>query len=888
MPTFSRRPLRRLLNGAAPTDRRAASALLLGSVVEACEPRVLLAGAEPRLAVDPNDAINETSPIYANTQINDTIDAGGDVDLFRVSVHAGQQVEFDIDGFDTTGFDSEIRLFDAAGTQLAFSDDNLAPGESGTPVRDAYIAQTFAEAGDYYLGVTSHLNNDYDILTGEDDNANANSGDYTLVITFEGGVGNDPNDQASEVRSQTRVNDFTFNGSIDYLGDVSLIPIGVTAGQTVIFDVNDAWDNDQLDTELRLFDAAGNVVAVQDDESSATRNPYLQHTFAQTGLHYIGIAGYRNDNYNPFTGRGDGTADPSIGTDTGRFTLAVDFRDGDGNADPDDQAIEAVVTSGSRSFRGTLEYNNDVDVYGFRVDAGRTVRFDTDLEGDFGQFLDTEIRLFDDAGNELADNDDGNAPGEPNTLDSYLEYTFATAGTYYLAVADYRHDSYDVLTGVDTNATGRSYGRYTLHANYDGSTPIHSIQGTTATFSTLAGPSGWRTLTGQIRFPDLTAFPEPDAALDGDFDGDGQLDVVLYRQSANRWSLMSNGGPLAQDLGPVPTTLRDVRAGDYNGDGFTDLAGISTAGDAIWVGLSVGSALIWSNWQSLPTTTGWQNVRVGDFNGDGRDDLAMQTTSNGKWYFATAATSGDRFATASWGDSFGTTIQFAGIEVADVDGDGKDELIALNPVTGFWLVGFVNEEATFETWARWTTEARWTNVLVGDFDGDGRDDVAAQTATPTGDRDGVWYVAPSVLNENAAPEAVRGRFVGQKWSNRWNPAWGINTFRAADINGDGRTDLIGQADNGGWLVGVSTGESLAQGSGFDFASAAGLQPLPGTSFVLLGHQPTQPVDLANPTPPAPAPNAAAAFAMSEDDAPAAVVLDEAIGTATLDELFAAV
>ena len=310
--------------------------------------------------------------------------------------------------------------------------------------------------------------------------------------------------------------------------------------------------------------------------------------------------------------------------------------------------------------------------------------------------------------------------------------------------------------------------------------------------------------------------------LQGDFDGDGDLDVAVQQGGAGKWTLVARDGRESvvtanfADPGAGAVSYSQLHAGDFDGDGTDDIAVYNEAAGQWQVAITGGDGF--ANWQTLGSAVSWVNSRVGDFNGDGRDDIAIQENGAGKWYFMES--NGSRFVTDSWGDSVNINIRYSAIESGDVDGDGRDELLMLNSVTGFWLVGFVNQEETFETWARWTTEAAWTNVIVADFNGDGRDDIAAQTGTPGEGRDGVWYVAPSVINENVTPEQVRGRFVGQKWSDRWNPEWGITSVAAADVDGDGRADLIGRSATGGsFLVGRSTGDP---GTGFEFGTLAGL------------------------------------------------------------------
>ena len=77
---------------------------------------------------------------------------------------------------------------------------------------------------------------------------------------------------------------------------------------------------------------------------------------------------------------------------------------------------------------------NDVDFFEVQLDAGNQLRVDIDARV-LGSPLDRVLRLFDEFGNELAVSDDDTAPGESFTFDSFLDFTVASAGTYYIGVS---------------------------------------------------------------------------------------------------------------------------------------------------------------------------------------------------------------------------------------------------------------------------------------------------------------------------------------------------------------------------------------------------------------------------------------------------------------------
>ena len=129
---------------------------------------------------DPDDQAAEAVPVRGGFSYNGSINAT-DVDMFAVTVRAGETVQFDVD-HPFGMFDSVLRLFNSAGQELAFSDDDPAPGEAGG-AGEAYVRHTFAAAGTYYAGLSGAGNIAYDPATGEGD-ASGTTGPYQLVVTI--------------------------------------------------------------------------------------------------------------------------------------------------------------------------------------------------------------------------------------------------------------------------------------------------------------------------------------------------------------------------------------------------------------------------------------------------------------------------------------------------------------------------------------------------------------------------------------------------------------------------------------------------------------------------------------------------------------------------------
>ena len=145
--------------------------------------------------------------------------------------------------------------------------------------------------------------------------------------------------------------------------------------------------------------------------------------------------------------------------------------------------------------------SRDVDFYQFTAPAGSTLKAITSLPAG-GTAMDTVLRLFDSAGTPLAVNDDFSG------LYSRLDYTFTTAGTYYVGVSGAANAGYNPTSGG--SGVAGSTGDYRLDLSLD----IGDTLGT-ATVTGLAGTGSFAQAAARIG--------------DGHFDSS---DVDLYQFSA--------------------------------------------------------------------------------------------------------------------------------------------------------------------------------------------------------------------------------------------------------------------------------------------------------------------------------------------------------------------
>lgn len=192
----------------------------------------------------------------------------------------------------------------------------------------------------------------------------------------------------------------------------------------------------------------------------------------------------------------------------------------------------------------------------------------------------------------------------------------------------------------------------------------------------------------------------------GDFSGDGITDLVVVNNLSNNVSiLIGNGDGSFQAAVPYPATLGApffVAVGDFNGDAklYLAVANKSSNNLSILTGNGDGTFGHPTNYVvgSAPS-----DVAIGDFNGDGFLDLAITNFSRNNLAIMLGVGNGT-FQTPSY-ITAGTNP--AGVAVADFNGDGKADLVESNQARSADNVGVFlgNGDGTFQTAATYSAEA---------------------------------------------------------------------------------------------------------------------------------------------------------------------------------------
>jgi len=210
-----------------------------------------------------------------------------------------------------------------------------------------------------------------------------------------------------------------------------------------------------------------------------------------------------------------------------------------------------------------------------------------------------------------------------------------------------------------------------------------------------------------------------------------------------------------------------VTAGDFNGDGKSDLAVASFDNNTVSVLLTKGTFNLGAR-GDFPTGVGPQSVTAADFNGDGRPDVA---TAN-RWGDTASVLLNQGNGALGPKSDYGTASLPLSVASADFNGDGRPDLATANFNGGSASVLLNIGGGAFGANSDYTTGSHCCSIISADFNGDGRPDLATANAAAN--------TVSVLLNQgNGVFAAAANYATGAK------PAW----VASADFNGDGRPDL---------------------------------------------------------------------------------------------------
>ncbi|HEY1790148.1 MAG TPA: VCBS repeat-containing protein, partial [Verrucomicrobiae bacterium] len=171
---------------------------------------------------------------------------------------------------------------------------------------------------------------------------------------------------------------------------------------------------------------------------------------------------------------------------------------------------------------------------------------------------------------------------------------------------------------------------------------------------------------------------------------------------------------------------------------------------------------------------------AGDLNGDGKPDLVSVSSGYGTFTVTTNAGNGIFVSNATY--SVGISAQLHAAAIADINGDGKPDIILSSPGNSSVVIFTNAGGGIFVSNAAYSLGNAPDYIVAQDINGDGKPDIITAnfshgTLTILTNAGGTFRLADTgvVVNSSSFP----------------------NSFAVADINGDGKPDIIaGDVDDG--------------------------------------------------------------------------------------------
>jgi RHS repeat-associated protein len=319
-------------------------------------------------------------------------------------------------------------------------------------------------------------------------------------------------------------------------------------------------------------------------------------------------------------------------------------------------------------------------------------------------------------------------------------------------------------------------------------------------------------------FTRLLPWTQPDTSWSGyqlqmaDINGDGKADLIWnHLENTNDTIVaLSNGDGTftRQEPWVQPDTGwagYQLRIADIDGDGKADLIWnhLENTNDTI-VALSNGDGTFTrlASWTQPDTSWSGYQLQMADINGDGKADLIWNHLENTNDTIVALSKGDGTFTRLSSWTQPDTGWSGYQLRIADINGDGKADLIWNHlENTNDTIVALSNGDGTFTRLLSWTQpDTSWSGyqLQMADINGDGKADL-------------IWNYLGNNNYTIVALSNGDGTFTRQEPWVQPDTGWSGYQLRIADIDGDGKADLIWNylGNNNHIITGLSHSDGLS-------------------------------------------------------------------------------
>lgn len=373
---------------------------------------------------------------------------------------------------------------------------------------------------------------------------------------------------------------------------------------------------------------------------------------------------------------------------------------------------------------------------------------------------------------------------------SLVSGDFNRDGRPDIAVANVISNNVSVLLG-NGNGTYQTAVNYAVGSgpcslavadfNHDGDLDLVTANRDSANVSVLLG-NGGGTFQAAVNCP-TKASGSPFSVAVSDLNCDGKPDLTVANWGSGNISVL-----LGQGNGSFQTAVKistnslpgypySLTVDDFNGDATPDLAVASNDNShnvGIFVGNGDGTFQAPVHYDVGGTLS---SLAAGDFNGDGKLDLVVThpVVSGTKYSVMLGNNDGSFQAAAHY--SYAGSWDPESVVVADLDRDGKPDLVLANEATNNVLLLQGRGDGTFQTAGTLPTGSAPCSLSVGDLDGNGEPDIAVANANSNN--------VSILLNRSIHFSAI----YPSEFTSSFAAGTGSFSLASGDFNRDGKPDL---------------------------------------------------------------------------------------------------
>ncbi|MBX3511188.1 MAG: PPC domain-containing protein [Hyphomonadaceae bacterium] len=346
--------------------------------------------AAPLPADDVGNDASTRGRVTAGSPVTGALEYAGDVDWYRLNARRGVVYRIALNGGDGEGAlrDPLVRVLSASGEELAYNDD----GPNGL---NSYLEFTPNASGPVFIEARGY--------------ADAYEGRYTLDVQS----ARQPRDAvAGDSGTRGRINiGQSVDGVLDFSGDRDWYRVRLAEGQTYRFGLESSGDSPVSDPLLRLYNARGDEVAM-DDDGGGGLNSLIEFTASAAGTYYLEARGYSQDATGGYTLRAlEGDIPASTSTDQ-TLSAEGDYREG------------ALSPAGDR------------DWYRVDLSEGQALRISLWKTEGADALSDPYLVVYGPDGQEVARDDDSGGD-----LNAWLEYQAPATGAYYIEARGFSEEA---------------------------------------------------------------------------------------------------------------------------------------------------------------------------------------------------------------------------------------------------------------------------------------------------------------------------------------------------------------------------------------------------------------------------------------------------------------